>query len=211
MRENARNMADSAVLLLYRELELTKFPICPEKLIRSVKNCAFISYEELAKAGGVSVGDVIRANRSADGCTHYDAARGRYLVAVNTSGRSEGRIRWTEAHELGHIATGHFLEIAKKGRLGTTEDEAEEEADYFASSLLAPFAAIRLLHAKCTEDVADFFGLSMTAAAFRWKEYLRDKPGDPALEAWFSKRVPKTDRRVYRFHTDRAIDIWPEL
>ena len=210
MRKTVQDKIDSAVFCLYKELELRKFPISPAELILKVRNCGYMSYEEMAKTSGVTIDDVIRACRSGDGCTYYDAVSGRYLVTINTGGRSEARIRWTTAHELGHIAAGHFLEIANKGRIGVSDAEAEGEADYFAASLLAPFVAIRMLYARCPEDVADLFGISQAAASIRWEEYTRRGKSPEALERLFSTRTPKSSGRIYRYHTDRAIDVWSD-
>jgi Zn-dependent peptidase ImmA (M78 family) len=78
-------------------------------------------------------------------------ARLEYLPSVKTfviyyreSGRTEGRIRFSIAHELGHYYMPEHREGILKGKLHNSEcdfrsrDPREQEADDFAASLLMP-------------------------------------------------------------------------
>jgi len=209
MRENIKQRLDLAVFQIYSSLCLSQYPIEPKNIVRYVTNCRYMSYEKLAEVSGCGVRDVIRSCRSADGCTQFDRRNGRYLVLINEAGRSNERIRWTCAHELGHIAAGHFLDpdFAEQGR---RRDEREEEADYFAASFLCPFPAISRLFVEDADELADCFGLSQTAALLRWSEYMRMSDAEPLMDAYFIRHTARTTGRKYRFHTEKAIDVWAD-
>lgn len=209
MRETIKQRLDIAVFQIYTALSLNQYPIEPKNIVRHVANCRYMSYEKLAEISGYGVEDVIRSCRSADGCTQFDRRNNRYLVLINEAGRSDERIRWTCAHELGHIAAGHFLEpdfIEQENR----RDEREEEADYFAASFLCPFPAISRLFIQNATELADCFGLSQTAAGLRWNEYMRLSDAEPMMDSYFVKHTARTTGRKYRYHTERAIDVWAD-
>lgn len=75
-----------------------------------------------------------------------------------------GRIRFSLAHEIGHIALQH----------GTPRiEEHEDEADCFASYFLAPRMAIHYSGCKNQNDVAKRFHLSQEAALYAFNDYRR--------------------------------------
>ena len=197
MREDVRQKLDDAVLYLFRELRYPVFPVDPSAIARRVDRCRYLTYDELARISVTTYEEIVRACRSLDGCTQYDPVVKRYLVVINTShrhGASRARIRWTTAHELGHIAAGHFIELAEHGHETVSAaafDEMEEEADYFAASLLAPIPALKTLRVKRPADIRDWFGLSQTAAEYRWADLLRIPP-DERLEDYFHVFLPRS-------------------
>ena len=88
-------------------------------------------------------------------CRKYsdDAFRYHDIICYNNSG-PEGRIRFSLMHELGHFILGHQ----------ETTPENEEEADYFASCILAPRVAIHKTLCRTADAIHDTFGLSYAAA-----------------------------------------------
>jgi len=76
-------------------------------------------------------------NPDCDGFTAYDTRTNRYIVCINRKDIPEGRIRFTLAHELGHIFLGHLkcLEGEPPERVLRIWDR---EADIFATELLMP-------------------------------------------------------------------------
>ncbi len=74
------------------------------------------------------------------------------------------RIRFSLAHELGHIVLDHgdYLDPKK-----------EAEANYFASCFLAPRMAIHYARCKNQNDVAKIFNLSQEAALYAFNDYRR--------------------------------------
>ena len=212
MREEIRAKLDDVILYLYHVIRRPLYPIDPYTIVRRVDQCRYITYDKLAVVSGSSYEDVVKACHSLDGSTMYDPSTGRYLVAINTSKRRAAprtRIRWTTAHELGHIAAGHFLELAERpdgGSRPSDFQDMEEEADYFAASFLAPIPAIKWMRAKRPADIRDWFGLSQTAAEYRWTD-VQNGVCDPRLEDHFQVFHPKSLVQEARRMSTKAIDI----
>lgn len=81
-----------------------------------------------------------------------------------------GRIRFTVAHELGHIILGHLGQKTHTTRnREPQEDDApiEHAANVFASRLLAPACVLHELNALTPERISELCDISLTAARFR--------------------------------------------
>ncbi len=81
-----------------------------------------------------------------------------------------GRIRFTVAHELGHIVLGHLERQSHTTR--NREPQAgdapiEQAANVFASRLLAPACVLHDLNALTPERISKLCDISLTAARFR--------------------------------------------
>ena len=81
------------------------------------------------------------------------------------------RIRWTLAHELGHIVLNHFdeFEDTRLSQTGLTEEEygvLDVEANVFASELLCSPAMVGLLpeRERNTDYISNLFFISKQAA-----------------------------------------------
>jgi hypothetical protein len=104
----------------------------------------------------------------------------RGIIAVKKSIRSEGRKRFTVAHEIGHfVLPGHDEEGAICGRQdieGWTDrsNSTEREADDFAAELLIPTVVVKARLAHTTpslaviETVATECGASLSASAWKY-------------------------------------------
>lgn len=212
MREQVKLILDQTILSLYRSIRYPVFPIDPSRIVKFIANCRLISYDELSKSSNMSYEDVVKACQSLDGATQYDHATDRYLIAINTSKQysaSEPRIRWTIAHELGHIAAGHFIELANmkcNDIVPSSLNEFEEEADYFAASFLAPSPAIQLMRVKRPADIRDWFGLSQIASEYRWAEYNREIPNIELLN-YFKDFRPRSTVKDFRLAHPPGINI----
>lgn len=105
-----------------------------------------------------------------------------WLLLYNERMKSEGRIRFTQAHELGHYLLHRRLHdsftCTESDVLNLETDEAnlEAEADSFASTLLMPLDDFR----NQLDGTADFdsigacaerYGVSLTAATLRWLKH----------------------------------------
>lgn len=99
----------------------------------------------------------------------------------------EGRIRFSLMHELGHKVLGHT---------GVQMKKQEDEADFFASHILAPRMAIHYAGCKNHVDVAKTFNVSYEAAQYAFDDYRR----------WHRRAVYKMndfDKSMYRhFYND---------
>lgn len=170
MKDSARTSIDDSIFSIYKKIRSPIFPIHSQDIVKRVHNCRYITYDELARVSNVDYPDIVKACKSLDGCTQYDPATNRYLISINTSpryGASQARIRWTVAHELGHIIAGHFTKLNSSI---SSLKWMEEEADYFAASLLAPIPAMLLMRVRKPANIRDWFGLSQTAAEYRWSD-----------------------------------------
>ena len=81
-----------------------------------------------------------------------------------------GRVRFTIAHELGHVLLGHLGdgEHTVYNRESSSEDAPEEHtANVFASRLLAPACVLHALGAVTPEQISAVCDISMAAARFR--------------------------------------------
>lgn len=105
---------------------------------------------------------------------------GRWALLYNEQITSSGRIRFTQAHELGHFLLHRTIQDsfecsqADVVRWGPGQKVLESQADEFASGLLLP---IKQFRAATSGQPIDFevlsaastqFGVSLTAACLRW-------------------------------------------
>ena len=117
-----------------------------------------------------------------DGLLKANKARSKWLVLYNSATPSEGRKRFTIAHEFGHyILHRHQQDLFECGdddiETGdNNERDIEAEADLFASTLLMPLDDFRRqvdgqpISFDLLGHCADRYGVSLTAAALRWTE-----------------------------------------
>ncbi len=117
-----------------------------------------------------------------DGLLKANKARSKWLVLYNSATPSEGRKRFTIAHEFGHyILHRHQQDLFECGdddiETGdNNERDIEAEADLFASPLLMPLDDFRRqvdgqpISFDLLGHCADRYGVSLTAAALCWTE-----------------------------------------
>lgn len=78
------------------------------------------------------------------------------------------RQRFTCAHELGHILLGHTGKYKLVNREPSRGDNPiEQEANVFASRLLAPACVLWALNARTPEEISELCDISHQAAQFR--------------------------------------------
>lgn len=108
---------------------------------------------------------------------------GKWTILYNPAIRSQGRINFTLAHELGHYLVHRNVrpegfECCEAPVLGFAESEAqrkmEQEADAFASYLLMPLDDYRAqvgrteMSLDLLNHLAERYQVSRTAAAIKW-------------------------------------------
>ncbi|MCU1796949.1 ImmA/IrrE family metallo-endopeptidase [Pectobacterium polaris] len=157
-----------------------------------------------------------------DGALIANDTRSRWMLLYNNGITSPGRIRFTQAHELGH----YILHRLKRDEFRCSSDDMlswedkniESEADLFASYLLMPFNDFRK---QLTPDIdidvlsqyAIRYGVSLTAAALKWLECTEENAvfilsRDGYMKWAFSS--PSAHRNGAFFHTQRNIVGIPE-
>jgi Zn-dependent peptidase ImmA (M78 family) len=106
--------------------------------------------------------------------------RSKWLIIYNDDNGSEGRQRFTVAHEFGH----YMIHRELQDKFACSDDDIstgdgngrdiEAEADQFASTLLMPYDDFRKqvsgqpISFDLIGHCADRYGVSLTAAALRW-------------------------------------------
>lgn len=126
--------------------------------------------------------------RGFEGSLHANDDRTRWLLLYNSSLRSSGRIRFTQAHELGHYILHRFgresMSCTEADMVNWSKDEQdlEGQADQFASYLLMPLDDYKQqieVQGEITLEAfiacAERYGVSLTAAILKWLDYTTDK------------------------------------
>ncbi len=108
-----------------------------------------------------------------DALTFYNSETGRYVTVYDHETLIE-RIRWTIAHEIGHIFMGHLTDFEftqLHGRLDSKQYWVlEREANVFAAELLAPISILKRIRLCSAEDIARLCQISNDAAKNRAKD-----------------------------------------
>lgn len=112
--------------------------------------------------------------------------RKEWLLLYSDAVLSPGRIRFTQAHELGHYILHRLLReeflCSDEDMLNWTQDEKdiEGQADLFASYLLMPLDDYRKQITTAVDldalgACADRYGVSLTAGILKWLQYTDQK------------------------------------
>lgn len=128
------------LLIVYRASNIKSFPIDCKKIIDGI-GYTLKSYGELAKAQS----DLLLLHSvSSDAFTYF----AKKLIVYNEK-QYRRRIRFSLMHEVGHIV------------LNT---DSEDEADAFASSILAPLPIVRMYGLTTADEISQKFDISISAA-----------------------------------------------
>jgi Zn-dependent peptidase ImmA (M78 family) len=115
-----------------------------------------------------------------EGMLKANKSKTKWLIVYNDGNGSEGRQRFTVAHEFGHYMVHRELQnefACLDDEISTGERskrDIEAEADQFASTLLMPYDDFRRqvngqpISFDLIGHCADRYGVSLTAAALRW-------------------------------------------
>lgn len=163
------------ILNMIRQQHEERFPIDVPKLATEAANIFRWS-------------DAITAIQAAD-IQHFEGAlfanesKSAWMLLYNSRITSPGRIRFTQAHELGHYILHRQLksefQCTDSNMLDWTDESIEAQADIFASYLLMPLDDYRKqLPAEVDLEIlgacAERYGVSLTAAILKWLEHTGD-------------------------------------
>ena len=168
---------------IYIKHKIHSFPIDINNIICSIKTyrIKILSYSTVMEKYKLTEEEVSCMLTSEDGCSVTN--RDKHVIYYNDLGKFPyGRIRWTIAHELGHILCGHFRNNKTKvsQRELLTDEEyglMESEANYFASLLLAHPEVLAKINVNNSYEIETFCELSTEASknTFKnlktWKQY----------------------------------------
>lgn len=156
------------ILEIYKECNITSFPIDCAAILKHY-GYKVLTYKELQSKNE----ELYRL------CSLLsdDAFSDRVLRIVAYNHKTNaGRIRFSLMHELGHIILSH-----------TSHSQANEnEADYFASNILAPRPVIFRANAHTADAIHEKFGLSYAAANIALDDY----------KHWKCFKISQTDKEI---------------
>jgi len=163
---------------LLTELDICEFPVEPLKIIKHFPNWHLQGWLELQVNTGAE--DPLNIDKEkAEAKTVKLRGSDEYLIVYDERTDNSQRIRWTLAHEIGHIVMGHLVEFdaTALNRRGLTKEEygvLEVEAHCFAADLLAPKTIIRRFDFQDDpQGIALICDISKDAAEKRLKEIKR--------------------------------------
>lgn len=147
-----------------------------ELLIRHQVNRLPVKVGAICKQEGIAV----RYYRPTDDSDGYSTIIGNQPVIFVSSATPVPRQRFTCAHELGHIILGHVGKYELVNREPAAGDNPiEQEANVFASRLLAPACVLWGCHVQSADDIMELCGISRQAAEYRMERmrllYARNK------------------------------------
>lgn len=137
-------------------------------LLDSNVRSAPVNVVKIACSSGITVfknSDVNELHYGEMGASILDGDKW-YIVYDDTVSR--GIIRFTIAHELGHIFLEHPLKLGYHARtIDTQKTEAERQADMFAIRLLVPACVVWGLRIHSPKEIQRVFDISDSAARAR--------------------------------------------
>lgn len=105
------------------------------------------------------VADVLMKNNPNSDCESFACVYKGTPIIIYKRCSNLGRLRFSIAHEFGHIALLHLEKL--------TNDEYEHEANMFAARILMPMCVIKETKAYTPEAISRLCGVSLTAANYR--------------------------------------------
>lgn len=126
------------------------------QLAACCREAAVVSYREMAERFALS-GEQFAAMLSSEyGLT---IRKGKQALILYNQEKDPRTVRFTIAHELGHVVLHHREDTRATDR----------EANCFARNLLCPLPVARGLHLTSPEDYASTFGVSLPMASASWE------------------------------------------
>lgn len=181
--QNARNASWELLI----DLKISELPVKITSVVKAMK----IPIHKYGSNQDFIINNRLEAlTETSDGFTALIGGK-HYIFYDETE--SPRRIRFTLAHELGHIVCNHLYGRTKNGIFISTrnaeplhsDNSEEKQANIFASRLLAPACVLHELKLFTTEQIAEVCQISKQSAAFRLerllvlekrhKEYLQTK------------------------------------
>ncbi|EFD81340.1 hypothetical protein PSAG_01375 [Fusobacterium animalis D11] len=119
-----------------------EIPINIKNIIKKHENITLMSYSKFQKIFQLTFDEIVDIYGSGHGFTIYDLKKDIYLIAYNNLD-DPATIRWTIAHELGHVKQEHLKRTDYNLiHYNNGEHPMEKEANTYAKHILAPFPLI---------------------------------------------------------------------
>lgn len=190
--QDRRNEIKEAVYCTLQNYSQSIIPVKIKAIVRSFTNIRLVSYSKHMKKENLSYDAMIKFTGTKDACTDYYAMVNFYIIYYNDIDRNittSNRYRWNIAHELGHIMLNHHITHEKtrifRNELSNSEyNELEEEADYFASLILVPHAALFEFQIRNANHIKVMCKISEPAAKRRYYEFVEWKSHASTLDEY---------------------------
>ncbi|MBR4949946.1 MAG: ImmA/IrrE family metallo-endopeptidase [Clostridia bacterium] len=155
-------MKGTALLL---KLGCKKLPINLFEII-SENGISLVPYSEISNDNTLK--EKIMTNLSSDGFSFCQD--GKYIIFYNDDIKNEFRIRWTLAHELIHIFSGHL----DNGFLNS-DAKLDKYVDYQTIKFLCPAIILKLCNVSSAEEIQKLCGVSFTVSQNAYERYIQKK------------------------------------
>lgn len=169
MNNKRRNEIRNTSYVIQKKMNFS-FPIEILNFLSRFSNIYLVPYSELIKEENMNEDEIIKKlTHSRDGATHVEIYKSKkvfYIFYNDSFDISEQRIRFTLAHELGHIVLDHFKDdktsLTRRQLSSKKYDEFEAEANMFAAELLLPKPLLKI--EDSTEKIVKKFNVSNSVA-----------------------------------------------
>lgn len=168
------------------ELGIKALPVDPFKIVKLYdSHWHLLGWNELKIATGKDDPFYLKRDK-AEAKTKIIRGTNEYLIVYDES-YSRERIRWTIAHEIGHILLGHlvYFEETALNRGGLTKRQygvLEVEAHWFAEALLAPNVVLYSYGIKDSQEIAFLCDISKKSSDKCERHLRKFYPNDPVVE-----------------------------
>lgn len=144
-------------------LEVDEYPFPIKDVIKSDKTVKLFTFDEFSKITGAGKKDIVKASGTDEA---FHVRKGNRKAIVFNEHKYDKRIRFTLAHEYGHLKMNHkgsnFRSIDKTDYKVSLE---EYEANTFASCLLFPLNIRHKFHEVMdVEEISELFNISLSAS-----------------------------------------------
>lgn len=167
-------------------------PVNIKYLAKNFSNCRVIKYSKFMKKHNLSYNEMLRHAGTDDAYTDYYSKNDSYIIYYNDldlNKMKSNRYRWNIAHELGHVRLEHHKKSNKtrlfRNTLSKSEyKQLEDEADYFASYILAPYSALKQFDILSKDELKIHCKISDQAADYRYTYYLKWLRNNSCIELY---------------------------
>ncbi|SCG83817.1 double zinc ribbon domain-containing protein [Streptococcus suis] len=149
-------------------------------LIFKANNIILFSESEAEQIAMSDLPHEFKNNKDIQAITQKRIIQGKsiYISIVKDRNRVPGNVRFSKAHELGHIFLKHFEEFDLPSSLNISNSHEywvlEREAEMFAAELLAPTAILRACNCFDKESIKSLCNLSEEASEYVICDIRRD-------------------------------------
>lgn len=135
---------------------INEYPLSINKIIKQ-NNWYLVDYQVYCSYKGKDIFELI--SKFPDAFTVQDK-NNNFLICFNSQNNRQ-RIRFSIAHEIGHIVLGHLYK----------NEKLEKEANMFAARILMPMILIKELDLTNSEELAKLCDVSLESATYRLKRF----------------------------------------